>query len=683
MLRNLRGPWAPVPLALLLIHCARLNAALSDTERTSLGREQEQQQQQQQQLPQHAHLQQQQQQQFQQGRCQPIVIPMCLGIGYNTTRLPNSLGHEEQQEAAIKLHEFAPLVEYGCHVHLRFFLCSVYAPMCSEQVSQPIPACRPMCRAVRQRCAPVLEQFNFAWPDALDCARLPTRHDPSALCMEAPAADDDEGGGGGGGTGGGGGGGGGGTGAAGGGEPHDRLPLAPLAPPLHGGGGGGSSSSSHPQHTGSPNQGAQPPGGRASVPSSYKPTMNLGRGDDSKGVQPHPPPPRSGSPTSCENPSKFHYVERSKSCAPRCGPDMDVYWSGADKRFASVWLAVWSALCFASSAFTVLTFAIDSSRFQYPERPIIFLSMCYCLHSVAFLVRLFAGASSIACDHDSGSAYIIQAGLESTGCTLVFLLLYYFGMAASVWWVVLTFTWFLAAGIKWGHEAIEAKSSYFHLAAWALPAVQTIVILGLRKVAGEELTGLCYVGGLMSPNALAGFVIVPLTCYLILGTSFILAGLVALFDIRRVMRTGGTDTEKLEKLMVKIGVFSVLYSVPATCVIACYFYEWYNADSWRTLAVASKCRAAQGNQTPDCTAVQSIPSIEVYLLKVFMSLVVGITSGMWIWSSKTLQSWQMLWNKKLSRQTGRKGGVHYKSPSLAVHAPPGHPETIAEQPAFV
>ncbi|XP_078451647.1 frizzled-9-like [Lampetra fluviatilis] len=664
MLRSLGGSWAPVPLALLLIHCARLNAALSDTERTSLGREQEQQQQQ----PQHQHLQQQQQQQFQQGRCQPIVIPMCLGIGYNTTRLPNSLGHEEQQEAAIKLHEFAPLVEYGCHVHLRFFLCSVYAPMCSEQVSQPIPACRPMCRAVRQRCAPVLEQFGFGWPDALDCARLPTRHDPSALCMEAPAADDDEGGGGGGG----------GTGAAGGGEPHDRLPLAPLAPPLHGGGG-----SSHPQHTGSPNQGAQPPGGRASVPSSYKPTINVGRGDDSKGVQPHPPPPRSGSPTSCENPSKFHYVERSESCAPRCGPDMDVYWSGADKRFASVWLAVWSALCFASSAFTVLTFAIDSSRFQYPERPIIFLSMCYCLHSVAFLVRLFAGASSIACDQDSGSAYIIQAGLESTGCTLVFLLLYYFGMAASVWWVVLTFTWFLAAGIKWGHEAIEAKSSYFHLAAWALPAVQTIVILGLRKVAGEELTGLCYVGGLMSPNALAGFVIVPLTCYLILGTSFILAGLVALFDIRRVMRTGGTDTEKLEKLMVKIGVFSVLYSVPATCVIACYFYEWYNADSWRTLAVASKCRAAQGNQTPDCTAVQSIPSIEVYLLKVFMSLVVGITSGMWIWSSKTLQSWQMLWNKKLSRQTGRKGGVHYKSPSLAVHVPPGHPETIAEQPAFV
>jgi hypothetical protein len=35
--------------------------------------------------------------------------------------------------------------------------------------------------------------------------------------------------------------------------------------------------------------------------------------------------------------------------------------------------------------------------------------------------------------------------------------LYFFGMASSVWWVVLTFTWLLAAGFKWGAEAIEVE----------------------------------------------------------------------------------------------------------------------------------------------------------------------------------------------------------------------------------
>lgn len=37
------------------------------------------------------------------------------------------------------------------------------------------------------------------------------------------------------------------------------------------------------------------------------------------------------------------------------------------------------------------------------------------------------------------------------------------------------------------------------------------------------------------------------------------------------------------------------------------------------------------------------------MLKIFMSLVVGITSGMWIWSSKTVRMW-----KRWRRVEGRK-----------------------------
>uniref|UniRef100_A0A8C9USR2 Frizzled class receptor 9 n=1 Tax=Spermophilus dauricus TaxID=99837 RepID=A0A8C9USR2_SPEDA len=322
------------------------------------------------------------------------------------------------------------------------------------------------------------------------------------------------------------------------------------------------------------------------------------------------------------------YVEKSRSCAPRCGPGVEVFWSRRDKDFALVWMAVWSALCFFSTAFTVLTFLLEPHRFQYPERPIIFLSMCYNVYSLAFLIRTVAGAQSVSCDQEAGALYVIQEGLENTGCTLVFLLLYYFGMASSLWWVVLTLTWFLAAGKKWGHEAIEAHGSYFHMAAWGLPALKTIIVLTLRKVAGDELTGLCYVAS-MDAAALTGFVLVPLSCYLVLGTSFLLTGFVALFHIRKIMKTGGTNTEKLEKLMVKIGVFSILYTVPATCVIVCYVYERLNLDFWRG----------------------SVPTVAVFMLKIFMSLVVGITSGVWVWSSKTFQTWQSLCHRR--NPTGR------------------------------
>jgi hypothetical protein len=41
-------------------------------------------------------------------------------------------------------------------------------------------------------------------------------------------------------------------------------------------------------------------------------------------------------------------------------------------------------------------------------------------------------------------------GEDSLLCTTVFILVYYFGMASSLWWVFLTFTWFLSAGMQRG-----------------------------------------------------------------------------------------------------------------------------------------------------------------------------------------------------------------------------------------
>lgn len=100
-------------------------------------------------------------------------------------------------------------------------------------------------------------------------------------------------------------------------------------------------------------------------------------------------------------------------------------------------------------------------------------------------------------------------------------------------WVILTLTWFLAAGLKWGHEAIEMHSSYFHIAAWAIPAVKTIVILIMRLVDADDLTGLCYVGN-QQQEALIGFVVTPLATYLLIGNSAIFnAAILTLLSVRQ------------------------------------------------------------------------------------------------------------------------------------------------------
>jgi hypothetical protein len=50
-------------------------------------------------------------------------------------------------------------------------------------------------------------------------------------------------------------------------------------------------------------------------------------------------------------------------------------------------------------------------------------------------------------------------------------------MPSLVWWVIISKKWLLAAGSKWGTESISKYNHYFHLAAWVLPALKTIIML--------------------------------------------------------------------------------------------------------------------------------------------------------------------------------------------------------------
>ncbi|XP_074654371.1 frizzled-4-like [Tubulanus polymorphus] len=486
--------------------------------------------------------------------CDPINIEMCKGLGYNVTGMPNLVGHELQREAESQLFTFTPLIQYGCSKQLKFFLCSVYVPMCTEKVLMPIGPCRPMCENIKKRCQTVLTYFGFPWPAALNCSQFPAKNDQNSMCMDGPPIDDD---------------------------PDKDVMNAPII-------------------------------------LTNKPIINI---DNNNIINNNDKPVEERSCLNYRYSSKYFYINRTNRCALICGED--ALFSKDNKRFADIWMMIWAGVCFLSTLLTVLTFIIDSSRFKYPERPIIFLSMCYNIYSIGYIVRLIAGRDAISCHTDSPSnrRILIQEGLENTDCAIVFLLLYYFGAASSIWWVILTLTWLLSTGLKWGHEAIQMHSSYFHLAAWAIPAVKTIVILVMRNVDADELTGMCFVGN-QGLDAFMGFILGPSIAYLILGTSFLLAGFVALFRIRRHVKNDGLKTDKLEVLMVRIGVFSVLYTVPATCVIACYVYEYMNRDLWLN------------SRSP----VQ--PNFEIFMLKVFMSLVVGITSGMWIWTSKTLTSWK-------------------------------------------
>ncbi|XP_002927799.2 frizzled-1 [Ailuropoda melanoleuca] len=531
------------------------------------------------------------------GYCQPISIPLCTDIAYNQTIMPNLLGHTNQEDAGLEVHQFYPLVKVQCSAELKFFLCSMYAPVCTV-LEQALPPCRSLCERARQGCEALMNKFGFQWPDTLKCEKFPV-HGAGELCVGQNTSD-------------------------------KGTPTPSLLPEFW---------TSNPQHGGGGHRGGGFPGGA---------------GASERG--------KFSCPRALKVPSylNYHFLGE-KDCGAPCEPTKVyglMYFGPEELRFSRTWIGIWSVLCCASTLFTVLTYLVDMRRFSYPERPIIFLSGCYTAVAVAYIAGFLLEDRVVCNDKFSeDGARTVAQGTKKEGCTILFMMLYFFSMASSIWWVILSLTWFLAAGMKWGHEAIEANSQYFHLAAWAVPAIKTITILALGQVDGDVLSGVCFVG-LNNVDALRGFVLAPLFVYLFIGTSFLLAGFVSLFRIRTIMKHDGTKTEKLEKLMVRIGVFSVLYTVPATIVIACYFYEQAFRDQWERSWVAQSCKSyaipcphlQAGGGAPPHPPMS--PDFTVFMIKYLMTLIVGITSGFWIWSGKTLNSWRKFYTRLTNTKQG-------------------------------
>ncbi|MCP9257997.1 Frizzled-10 [Dirofilaria immitis] len=251
----------------------------------------------------------------------------------------------------------------------------------------------------------------------------------------------------------------------------------------------------------------------------------------------------------------------------------------------------------------------------------------------------------IVCDQlPTGQTFLIVGTLDNTSCVLSFILTYYFSVASSLWWLMLTFTWYLSAARKWVPEGIDAWSSYLHLVAWALPAILTIAVLTTHKVDANELTGLCSVGN-ADPWALFGFIIVPKLIFVVVGSCLIVAGFSSMCRERDSFRRRGTDTSKLEKLMVKMGIFSALYIIPAITIIICDTYHMFILMQWHPATIS--CKLHGGIEKGHCKGlryhrfiIETLFQVEFYFLNIFMSLVIGISTGMWTISSKTFHSWQ-------------------------------------------
>ncbi|KAJ3598516.1 hypothetical protein NHX12_002027 [Muraenolepis orangiensis] len=335
----------------------------------------------------------------------------------------------------------------------------------------------------------------------------------------------------------------------------------------------------------------------------------------------------------------------SPDCAPPC---QNMYFTAQEVAFAKSFIGVCSAVCLAATLFTFLTFLIDVKRFRYPERPIIFYAVCYCFVSLIYFAGFLLGDMA-ACSAGArpGAPDTVVLGSQSKGCSVLFMLLYFFSTAGVIWWVILTITWFLAAGPKWSCEAIEKKAVWFHSAAWGIPGALTVLLLALNKVEGDSISGVCFVG-LYDLDALRYFVLAPLGVGVLLGLSLLLAGIVSLNNVRQVIQHDERNQGKLKRFMIRIGVFSTLYLAPLLTLLACHVYEQSQRRAWESTWINDRCQE-YSIPCAHTTTANARPDLALFLVKYLMTLVVGISAVFWVSSKKTCSQWAFFFNRTRKR----------------------------------
>uniref|UniRef100_T1KGS6 G-protein coupled receptors family 2 profile 2 domain-containing protein n=1 Tax=Tetranychus urticae TaxID=32264 RepID=T1KGS6_TETUR len=394
-------------------------------------------------------------------KCEEITVPMCRGIGYNMTSMPNQFHHEKQDEAGMEAHQF----------RLWKFLttCSV-------------------CERAHAGCAVIMLTYGFPWPESMDCNNFPVYPGaPEQLCMDQKNGE---------------------------------------------------------------------------TPGPSKILLHLERDNALVTV----------------GRQLFRLIFKTIITKTSTMEELLTVLDPVRRTYFSPNKNNQNHPCLFGSLMVIFTYLTDCERFCYPERSIIFLP------------------TTITCD--SNKLLYAGFGTPTSECTIVFALIFFFSMPASFWWIILTFSWFLSASLKW--TAINDYSVYFHMIAWGIPFIKTFLVIFMQAIDGEPLAGISFVGNL-NFHLLMRFIIVtlykclvlswelmmlnaaspsdiPILCsYLMVGIFFLLAGLISIVRIRRAISQQirhFTDKFGLDKLMVRIIIFSILHIVPMVSVIICNYYQY-------------------------------------------------------------------------------------------------------------
>ncbi|KAL3085018.1 hypothetical protein niasHS_010087 [Heterodera schachtii] len=487
-------------------------------------------------------------------KCERIRIEMCNDIQYNMTIYPNLLKHAKQEEAEMDIKQYEMLVKVQCSADFKFFLCTLFTPVCTI-LNEPIPPCRHLCLSAKSGCETLMRKFGYQWPEIFDCDKMPESRD--GMCVGESKTEETD------------------SGAS-----------------------------------------ADGKGAEESTERGGKWAMEC---------------PHTMKVLSKRSHSLLIANHSIDHCSLPCHGDgiVPTFFGVHIRHYLRLWTGAWAVTCCVCCAFTIITFLIDIERFEFPEKAIFYMAICYLLVSATYMVGLVE-EDSLSCAVSSATKQqLVTQGNENILCSVVAVVHYFFNFAGTLWWLVLCFSWFLVTTLKWG----EAPVGQFSL---NLPIIFPLLCVGLVLFA-------------------SGFVSILRIRSYIKGHRFV---------ANKFEQTDASD--KLSKLMFRIGCFSLIYVLPMAVGIFCAFYQTENIGHWLTNWYSTRCLHAQRSafgfthpraQCPvgDDVQLSRQPDPVLFFLKYLSHFSIGIACVVWTLNGKTVASYGDFLARLFSSRGHRRG----------------------------
>ncbi|XP_035912815.1 frizzled-3 isoform X2 [Anopheles stephensi] len=332
------------------------------------------------------------------------------------------------------------------------------------------------------------------------------------------------------------------------------------------------------------------------------------------------------------NPCPANYSLEYDRCVPRCGPTIDALYSQRQKELVELWTLVLSAVCFIFTLTSLVSFWAKASKLEYPDRPVLFMTLCYNLLGLCYLERtilhsprrLEAAVEMMLLETPgTGEAGSVATGTTTTSstrsdcsitsqCLAYYILKHYLLLSASTWWLIFGLCWYLSTAKQWSCEALERKSGLFHVLAWVVPFAVPIGALLRGHIQRFELTGFC---------TARGFTELPVLLLLLLGAALVSFALAALARLRLCWNQRAPH---LGQVFGRVLMFAVCYLIPALSATICMMLERVDHE----LEPCPAGEAGEGCVTQRPPHFSLLPTV----LRLVLTLIGGGFVGVWLWS---------------------------------------------------